>query len=70
LLADNQSKVRSALRLPMAKVPTIDVVDSIVMLIITIPAVLWAGAKVFRVGRLMYGKQSGLGQVMSALWEA
>ena len=54
----------------MAKVPTIDVVNSIVMLIITIPAVLWAGAKVFRVGRLMYGKQSGLGQVMSALWEA
>ena len=55
------------LRLPMAEVPVVDIVGSIVMLILAIPAVLWAGSKVFRMGLLMYGKRPGLGQVMQAL---
>ena len=58
------------LRLPMAEVPVIDVVGSIVMLILAVPAVLWAGSKVFRMGLLMYGKRPGLAQVMQALREA
>ncbi len=58
------------LRLPMTEVPTIDIVGSIAMLLLTIPAVLWAGAKVFRMGLLMYGKRPSLAQVMRALREA
>jgi ABC-2 type transport system permease protein len=58
------------LRMPMAEVPTIDVVGSILVLIITIPAVLWAGSKIFRMGLLMYGKRPGLRQVLRALRQA
>lgn len=58
------------LRLPMAEVPVIDIVGSIVMLVLAVPAVLWAGSKVFRMGLLMYGKRPGLAQVVQALREA
>ena len=58
------------LRLPMVEVPLIDIVGSIGMLILTIPAVLWAGGKVFRMGLLMYGKRPGVRQVWRALREA
>ena len=58
------------LRLPMAEVPIIDIVGSIAVLIISIPIILWAGSKVFRMGLLMYGKRPSLRQVMKALREA
>jgi ABC-2 type transport system permease protein len=58
------------LRMPMTEVPLVDVVGSIVMLIVTIPAVLWAGSKIFRMGLLMYGKRPGLRQVLRALRQA
>ena len=58
------------LRLPMAEVPVVDIVGSIAVLILAIPAVLWAGSKVFRMGLLMYGKRPGLVQVIKALREA
>ncbi|MGB5931780.1 MAG: ABC transporter permease [Anaerolineae bacterium] len=58
------------LRLPMAEVPVVDVVASIVVLLISIPVLLWAGAKVFRMGLLMYGKRPSLAQVVRALREA
>lgn len=58
------------LRLPMAEVPMVDIVGSILMLIITIPAVLWAGSKVFRMGLLMYGKRPSVRQVLRALRQA
>jgi ABC-2 type transport system permease protein len=58
------------LRMPMAEVPAIDVVGSIVVLILTIPAVLWAGSKIFRMGLLMYGKRPSLRQVLRALRQA
>jgi ABC-2 type transport system permease protein len=54
-------------RLPMAEVPLVDIVGSIVMLVFAILAVLWAGSKVFRMGLLMYGKRPSLGQVMQSL---
>ena len=43
---------------------------SLVGLTLTIPAVLWAGAKVFRTGLLMYGKRPSVRQVLRALREA
>jgi len=58
------------LRFPMAEVPVVDVVGSIGLLILTIPAILWVGAKVFRMGLLMYGKRPTLAQVIRALREA
>jgi len=58
------------LRMPMAEVPLVDVLGSIALLLITIPAVLWAGSKVFRMGLLMYGKRPGVRQVLRALREA
>lgn len=58
------------LRLPMAEVPVVDIAGSIVVLILALPVVLWAGAKVFRMGLLMYGKRPGLAQIIKALREA
>jgi ABC-2 type transport system permease protein len=58
------------LRLPMGEVPLIDIVVSIVLISLTIPFVLWGGAKVFRMGLLMYGKRPSLGQVFRSLREA
>jgi ABC-2 type transport system permease protein len=58
------------LRFPMAEVPLVDVVGSIGLLVVTIPAILWAGAKVFRMGLLMYGKRPALAEVLRALREA
>jgi ABC-2 type transport system permease protein len=45
------------LRLPLAEVPWVDVAGSILILLISVPAALWAGAKLFRVGMLIYGKR-------------
>ncbi len=58
------------LRLPLTVVPTVDIVVSIVSLLISIPVVLWAGAKVFRMGLLMYGKRPALGEIVRAVREA
>ena len=58
------------LRLPMAEVPTVDIVASIVTQMISIPVMLWAGAKVFRMGLLMYGKRASLPEVIQCLREA
>jgi ABC-2 type transport system permease protein len=51
------------LRLPLAEVPWIDVVGSIVVLLLSIPAALWAGAKLFRVGLLIYDKRPTLKEI-------
>jgi ABC-2 type transport system permease protein len=58
------------LRFPMAEVPLVDVIGSIGLLIITIPVILWAGGKVFRMGLLMYGKRPALAEIVRALREA
>lgn len=58
------------LRLPLTDVPTIDIVVSLVVTTISIPIVLWAGAKVFRMGLLMYGKRPALVEIARALREA
>jgi ABC-2 type transport system permease protein len=58
------------LRMPMTEVPPVDIVGSIAMLLISIPAVLWVGSKIFRMGLLMYGKRPGLRQIIRALRQA
>ena len=58
------------MRLPMGQVPVIDIVGSIVLLSLTIPIILWAGAKVFRMGLLMYGKRPTLKQIWISLHQA
>lgn len=55
------------LRLPLAEVPTIDIVGSIVMLVLSLPAALWAGAKMFEVGLLIYGKRPTMREIWRIL---
>jgi len=55
------------LRLPLAEVPWVDVAGSIVALLISIPAALWMGAKLFRVGLLIYGKRPTLKEIWGIL---
>ncbi len=55
------------LRLPLGAVPAEDIIGSIVVLLITIPIVLWAGARVFRMGLLMYGKRPTVREIMHVL---
>lgn len=56
------------MRLPLARVPWIDVIGSAVVLLLSIPAALWAGAKLFRVGLLIYGKRPTLREIWGILW--
>ncbi|HEX9075342.1 MAG TPA: ABC transporter permease [Anaerolineae bacterium] len=58
------------LRLPLGTVPTEDIIGSIVVLLVTIPIVLWAGAKIFRMGLLMYGKRPSVKEIVRALRSA
>ncbi len=51
------------LRLPLAEVPWVDVVGSIVVLLLSIPAALWVGTKLFRVGLLVYGKRPTMKEI-------
>jgi len=58
------------LRLPLTNVPVLDIAVSIVILAVTIPLVIWGGAKVFRMGLLLYGKRPGLKQIWQSLRQA
>ena len=58
------------LRLPLADVPWFDVAGSIILLLVTIPVVVWLGAKVFRLGMLMYGKRPGILEIVRLLKHA
>ena len=58
------------LRIPLAEVPVVDIVGSIVVLILSVPVIVWAGGKVFRMGLLMYGKRPAVKEVWKALREA
>jgi len=51
------------LRLPLAEVPWIDVAVSIGLLVLSIPAALWVGTKLFQVGLLIYGKRPTLREI-------
>ncbi len=58
------------LRLPLAEVPWTDIAGSLALLVVTIPLVVWLGAKVFRVGMLMYGKRPGVLEIVRLLRHA
>lgn len=51
------------MRLPLAEVGWVDVAGSIIVLVLSIPAALWVGAKLFRVGLLVYGKRPTLKEI-------
>lgn len=51
------------MRVPLAEVPWVDVAGSIAGLLLSIPAALWVGAKMFRVGLLIYGKRPTLREI-------
>ena len=55
------------LRLPLAEVPWVDVAGSIVILLLSIPAAMWVGVKLFRVGLLIYGKRPTLKEIWGIL---
>jgi ABC-2 type transport system permease protein len=58
------------LRLGISDVPTGEIMASIALLVLGIAFSLWAGAKVFRVGLLMYGKRPGLKDLTRAFKQA
>jgi len=58
------------LRLPLTSVSPLDLVISLAGLLITIPLALWGGAKVFRMGLLLYGKRPSLKQIWLSLRQA
>ena len=58
------------LRLPLGEVPWIDIAGSIGVLLATIPLVVWLGAKIFRLGMLMYGKRPGIVEIVRLLRQA
>ena len=55
------------LRLPLAEVPWVDVAGSIVILLLSIPAAMWVGVKLFRVGLLIYGKRPTVKEIWGIL---
>jgi ABC-2 type transport system permease protein len=55
------------MRLPMSEVPVLDIVASIGIMLLSIPLILWLGAKLFRLGLLMYGKRPSLREIFRLL---
>jgi ABC-2 type transport system permease protein len=58
------------LRLPLTNVSALDLAVSLGLLALSIPFVLWGGAKVFRMGLLLYGKRPAVRQIWRALRQA
>jgi len=57
-------------RLGMGEVPPYQIAISLILLILGIGGALWAGAKVFRMGLLMYGKRPSVPEILRALRQA
>jgi ABC-2 type transport system permease protein len=64
------SPVMMLIRLGFGSVPTNQIIISLAVLVAGIALSLWAGAKVFRVGLLMYGKRPGLKDLALAFKQA
>jgi ABC-2 type transport system permease protein len=62
--------VMMLIRLGFGPVPADQVIISLVLLVAGLAFSLWAGAKVFRVGLLMYGKRPGLKDLARAFRQA
>ncbi len=57
------------LRMAVANVPSEHVLLGILLQVVTISAVMWLAAKIFRLGMLNYGKRLSLGELWRALRE-
>lgn len=57
-------------RLGMTEVPLYQLIISLILLVLGIAGTLWAGAKVFRMGLLMYGKRPSVSEIWRALRQA
>jgi ABC-2 type transport system permease protein len=57
-------------RLGMTEVPLYQIAVSLILLVLGIGGALWAGAKVFRMGLLMYGKRPSVPEILRALRQA
>ncbi|MBL8092603.1 MAG: ABC transporter permease [Anaerolineales bacterium] len=55
------------IRLPHGDIPVEDIVISLVGLLITVPVVVWGGAKIFRTSLLMYGKRMSVKEIWGTL---
>jgi ABC-2 type transport system permease protein len=64
------SPVMMLIRLGLSTVPANQIAISLVLLVLGIAFSLWAGAKIFRVGLLMYGKRPGLKDLARAFKQA
>ncbi len=58
------------MRLAMSPVPAIQVLISLAIQVASLAVILWAGAKVFRVGLLMYGKRPSIKDLAQAFKQA
>jgi ABC-2 type transport system permease protein len=58
------------LRLPLGTIPIEDIIGSLVLLVLTVPLVIWLGSKLFRYGLLMYGKRPSFKQMLHIMWQA
>ncbi len=52
------------LRISLTQVPTSEILLSIALMSITIVAILWVSARIYRVGILMYGKKPNLPEIL------
>ncbi len=55
------------LRVSLTQVPVGEIVLSVVLMSLTIVAILWVSARIYRVGILMYGKKPSLPEIMKWL---
>jgi len=58
------------MRLALTTIPPLEVAISLVLLILGILGLLWAGGKLFRLGLLMYGKRPSVAEMWRALRQA
>ena len=58
------------MRLALTSIPPLEIAISILLQILGIVAVLWAGGKLFRFGLLMYGKRPSVAEMWRALRQA
>jgi ABC-2 type transport system permease protein len=52
------------MRITVSPPPLLQIMLSILMSLVCISFLAWLGAKIFRIGILMYGKKPSLGEIM------
>ncbi len=58
------------MRLPFGQVPALDIALSLAISAVTVPAVIWGSARVFRASLLVYGKRLTVREILGALRQA